>query len=972
MKTNCGDMRQDFTERLLRSYQAVRHLVQDTRLHGGSRVDPVKHFRDVHEVSQAVFSGQVSIGDRVSSIGWFSNYSHWYLPAAYSPYQLATVTIQQNDSWAMQMTPVPAQFPTGRVPFRGEKALLGFVYPTENSGFDLKIPSAVRPIAQGFASTSPSGAARPWIMNLDTGRGGIEPERWVHRMGDSTFYEHLQQISPESAFVFTDPEAVRSHTKVPVHNQPLPILFAPRYSRLAQKEVSFTARLVALDQDTLAELSLMGKPLTEKVYSQFWKSETGVPPFCLQVTDDDSELLRVDTEQTCLSPKSMTFLVEFLFEDITHDRRVLVSEEAFVQWIIPSIKEFVFAQSDALVLPDRWAGQLYGFNGPVFIYRTGPVEISITPDGIFSATTTVPLSEHHNQLLVLFKDTVTQMQRQMIQGYKRFAGGNLEVRTTYLTDPNWQNHFGSLLEGREAKKVLHNNRQGEIMKQEIQSIHQIIAPLLPGNGDPMSSVKFGIVTALENEFAAVKALLANTQEKSSPGTGAGRRYLEGRIPSSDGKQHSVVLALLPDTGNDIAGIISEKLFSNYPTVKHVIMCGIAGGVPNPNDPSKHVRLGDIVVSGRGGVVQYDFVKQGTADGPHEVTPNHPPRPPAAEFLEAVRYLRAGHFNKQPWLPYIEASCQDMGIERPAKETDILYDYEGEKLNHPQRKSEGPHLFTGTIASSNSVLRDPEKRDALGDKFQIRAVEMEGAGIADSAWIQGREGYFIVRGVCDYCDTHKDDAWQNYAAAVAAGFLRTLLESMPAQQESGPDNINSTINATSVEKNRDTDRLRQLMSTLHLPTLDSFIERGLERQLEYNCILFWEGFDAFVNSIQFRFYDEKLKDLIMKLHQAWLLALEHGTKVFSPGPFPRTYSSTPYGGTNEDHEKMVASMMSAYTDLRPALNALLDYVHKQYSQIEIKETDRVAWETNLPYITDTSLRKISTQKTPDDDAGTKRA
>lgn len=69
-----------------------------------------------------------------------------------------------------------------------------------------------------------------------------------------------------------------------------------------------------------------------------------------------------------------------------------------------------------------------------------------------------------------------------------------------------------------------------------------------------------------------------------------------------------------------------------------------------------------------------------------------------------------------------------------------------------------------------------KRDALRDKFGVRAVEMEGSGIADATWSH-EKGYLAIRGICDYCDAHKNDAWQEYAAAVAAGYTRALLESI---------------------------------------------------------------------------------------------------------------------------------------------------------------------------------------------------
>ena len=39
------------------------------------------------------------------------------------------------------------------------------------------------------------------------------------------------------------------------------------------------------------------------------------------------------------------------------------------------------------------------------------------------------------------------------------------------------------------------------------------------------------------------------------------------------------------------------------------------------------------------------------------------------------------------------------------------------------------------------------------------------------------GYLVVRGICDYCDSHKNDDWQQYAAVVAAAYTRALIESI---------------------------------------------------------------------------------------------------------------------------------------------------------------------------------------------------
>jgi nucleoside phosphorylase len=46
--------------------------------------------------------------------------------------------------------------------------------------------------------------------------------------------------------------------------------------------------------------------------------------------------------------------------------------------------------------------------------------------------------------------------------------------------------------------------------------------------------------------------------------------------------------------------------------------------------------------------------------------------------------------------------------------------------------------------------------------------MEAAGLMNSF------PCLVIRGICDYADMHKNDAWQRYAAMAAAGFAKEFL------------------------------------------------------------------------------------------------------------------------------------------------------------------------------------------------------
>ena len=61
-------------------------------------------------------------------------------------------------------------------------------------------------------------------------------------------------------------------------------------------------------------------------------------------------------------------------------------------------------------------------------------------------------------------------------------------------------------------------------------------------------------------------------------------------------------------------------------------------------------------------------------------------------------------------------------------------------------------------------------------------EMEASGVADGAWTAALS-YIVIRGISDYCDMHKNDRWQGYAAMVAAAYACSLIEAVPLRHDS---------------------------------------------------------------------------------------------------------------------------------------------------------------------------------------------
>jgi len=58
---------------------------------------------------------------------------------------------------------------------------------------------------------------------------------------------------------------------------------------------------------------------------------------------------------------------------------------------------------------------------------------------------------------------------------------------------------------------------------------------------------------------------------------------------------------------------------------------------------------------------------------------------------------------------------------------------------------------------------------------VLCVEMEAAGLMDEF------SCLVIRGICDYADSHKNKRWQPYAAATAAVYMKELLDVIPAPE-----------------------------------------------------------------------------------------------------------------------------------------------------------------------------------------------
>lgn len=284
-----------------------------------------------------------------------------------------------------------------------------------------------------------------------------------------------------------------------------------------------------------------------------------------------------------------------------------------------------------------------------------------------------------------------------------------------------------------------------------------------------SEIAIGIITALPVESAAMQIIL------DSPTDGAAEDdtnpYVMGSVPSRIPEiPHRVVLATQALDGTRSAASICTDLVRSFPSLRHVVMCGIAGGVPAVPDPAG-LTLGDIV-SASEGVVDYDHVR--AINGQNRL--RRPVEGLSMTLLAAERQLQAKErLGTSPWVAKLEQTIAARPrFGRPPASSDPRF---APRQTHPGRTADLPYVHRGRIGSADRLVQDPVFRDRLADEHGVLAVEMEGSGIAIAADLHATQWY-VVRGVADYCDKQKNDAWHAYAALVAAAYTWALLGEVP--------------------------------------------------------------------------------------------------------------------------------------------------------------------------------------------------
>lgn len=150
-------------------------------------------------------------------------------------------------------------------------------------------------------------------------------------------------------------------------------------------------------------------------------------------------------------------------------------------------------------------------------------------------------------------------------------------------------------------------------------------------------------------------------------------------------------------------------------------------------------------------------------------------------------------------------------------------------------------------------------------------------------------------------------------------------------------INGRVRCNRIQRERDVKLLNRILSNIHIPTFDVFIDYAKTNFMLEKIFHFWEGFHGYWVSSDFSFYDSKLNNLFKIFHDLWQRSLgfgEHFKQVQGGFVWDITYNFS---------QKKLDKFHRSIFELEKAFHELIQYIKIGYIEVDLDFTSNQARE-----------------------------
>ena len=154
------------------------------------------------------------------------------------------------------------------------------------------------------------------------------------------------------------------------------------------------------------------------------------------------------------------------------------------------------------------------------------------------------------------------------------------------------------------------------------------------------------------------------------------------------------------------------------------------------------------------------------------------------------------------------------------------------------------------------------------------------------------------------------------------------------------NENKAISVFDKKRQNDVNTINEFSKSIHLPTLDVFIEE-LPDYIPNTIFFFWEEFNAKLESSYFFIYDEELKKLIYDFKNLWSASLSFGHRYNYSDRTERHIFYAPMDIMNQEQKKDYERLKKIRKKLYISYKSMLDLIRMKWPEIDITKNSDYA-------------------------------
>ena len=152
-----------------------------------------------------------------------------------------------------------------------------------------------------------------------------------------------------------------------------------------------------------------------------------------------------------------------------------------------------------------------------------------------------------------------------------------------------------------------------------------------------------------------------------------------------------------------------------------------------------------------------------------------------------------------------------------------------------------------------------------------------------------------------------------------------------------------VSIQQIQHERNIKNITFIMSYLHTPTLNKLVTDA-PLIIHGDVFICWASFDSILNANEFYLYDNKLKEIFSSIYKSWGNLLHAGAYYYETDsngrdhifPKKKTYKS-------EEARDAWIEIENQAKILKSQLRELTTYLHENYVEIDLDETNQQAWK-----------------------------